>query len=119
MRKKTIKESKRTNTKIRNRYDLFDRLQTGWENPDYSCIEIYWEILKPRASKKPEFSISDSAISKELAPQDEKKSYYSYHTIRRKLKKLESCGLIVINKIYRISGAEYVTPKYEFFIKIL
>lgn len=119
MRKTIIKESKNTKARIKNRHDLFDHLQTGWENPDYSCIEIYWQVLKPKGSNKPEFTISATEISKALAPQNENKSYYSYPTIRRKLKKLEGCGLIAINKVERISGAEYVVPKYVFLIKIL
>lgn len=115
-----IEIQKKNKTKIQKRSDLFDRLQTYHENPDYSCIEVYWKILRPRGIKNPEeFIITDSGISAELAPHDKEKSYYSYPTIRRKLKKLEDCKLIVINKTYRYSGCEYMTPIYEFYIKVL
>lgn len=117
MRRQRI--SKQISSKINKRQNLFDLLKTGWDNPDYSCIEIYWEILKPRAIKSiGEFVITDGTISSELAPQDKGKSYYTYSTIRRKLRKLEDHDLITINKIYRLSGCEYMTPRYEFFIKV-
>lgn len=117
MQKVILKKDK---TKIQKRSDLFDLLQTYHENPDYSCIEVYWEVLKPRWSRNlKEITVTDKAISLALAPHDKDKSYYSYPTIRRKLNKLEDCKLIEINKIYRYSGCEYMTPIYEFYIKVL
>lgn len=104
------------------RSDLFNLLKTHHENPDYSCIEIYWEILRPMGlnlCNTAVFAVSACQISSELAPQDKNKSYYTYQTIRRKLKKLEDYKLIKIYGISRFSGCEYTTPRYVFELKTL
>lgn len=106
--------------KIQNRYELFDVLITGWKNPDYSCIEIYWEILKPMYEKqKCEITITSKRISNSLAPQSEKSYYYTAPTIKRKLIKLQSQGLIVIREAWREKGISDMVPVYYFKILVL
>ncbi len=109
-----------SNSFIKKRSDLFDRLRTGWENPDYSCIEVYWEVLRPMSdagTKK--VTITDTGISLALAPHDKNKKYYSQQTIKNKLRKLVKYGVIEIHNTRRFSGAEYITPMYEFELSVL
>jgi hypothetical protein len=109
-----------SNSFIKKRSDLFDRLRTGWENPDYSCIEVYWEVLRPMSdggTKK--ITITDTGISSALAPHDKNKKYYSQQTIKNKLRKLVKYGVIEIHNTFRLSGAEYITPMYEFELSVL
>lgn len=109
-----------SNSFIKKRSDLFDRLKTGWENPDYSCIEVYWEVLRPRsAGGAQKVAITDTEISSALAPHDKNKKYYSKQTIRNKLKKLVKYGVIEIHNTFRLSGAEYTTPIYQFELSVL
>ena len=120
MRKKINFIKNKNNSFIKKRSDLFDRLRTGWENPDYSCIEVYWEVLRPMSdggTKK--VTITDTGISLALAPHDKNKKYYSQQTIKNKLRKLVEYGVIEIHNTCRLSGAEYITPMYEFELSVL
>lgn len=120
MRKKINFIKNKNNSFIKKRSDLFDRLKTGWENPDYSCIEVYWEVLRPLSEGgAKEVTITDTGISLALAPHDKNKKYYSQQTIRNKLKKLVKYGVIEIHDTYRFSGTEYTTPIYHFELSVL
>lgn len=105
---------------IQNRYELFDKLRTGWKNPDYSCIEIYWEILRPiSCKKKGAITLSNQQISNMLAPQHKNAYYYSTPTIKRKLFKLQEQGLIVISQAWREKAITDLVPIYYFTIMVL